>query len=78
MSPEQCRAARALLDISRQTLAELTDVSATTIKDFEQGVREPKALLLKALTAFFAERRIEMIEDDDRIGVAIARKISAD
>lgn len=35
--PEQCRAARALLDWTQADLAEKADVSRSTIRDFEGG-----------------------------------------
>jgi DNA-binding XRE family transcriptional regulator len=35
--PEQCRAARGLLDWTQEQLAEWADVSRSTIRDFENG-----------------------------------------
>ena len=35
--PEQCRAARGLLDWTQEELAERADVSRSTIRDFENG-----------------------------------------
>lgn len=40
ITPEQCRAARALLDWSRKKLATMAKVSEKTIADFELGKRE--------------------------------------
>jgi transcriptional regulator with XRE-family HTH domain len=37
LSPEQCRAARGLLDWTQEELAERADVSRSTIRDFENG-----------------------------------------
>jgi transcriptional regulator with XRE-family HTH domain len=37
MTPAQCRAARALVDLSREDLASATKVPASTIADFERG-----------------------------------------
>jgi transcriptional regulator with XRE-family HTH domain len=37
LSPEQCRAARGLLDWTQEELAEQADVSRSTIRDFENG-----------------------------------------
>ena len=36
-TPEQCRAARGLLDWTQEELAERADVSRSTIRDFENG-----------------------------------------
>ena len=35
--PQQCRAARGLLDWTQEELAERADVSRSTIRDFENG-----------------------------------------
>jgi transcriptional regulator with XRE-family HTH domain len=37
LCPEQCRAARGLLDWTQEELAERADVSRSTIRDFENG-----------------------------------------
>jgi len=37
LSPEQCRAARGLLDWTQEELAERADVSRSTVRDFENG-----------------------------------------
>ena len=37
LKPEQCRAARGLLDWTQEELAEQADVSRSTIRDFENG-----------------------------------------
>ena len=37
LSPEQCRAARGLLDWTQEELAENAKVSRSTIRDFENG-----------------------------------------
>ncbi|MGO4386107.1 helix-turn-helix transcriptional regulator [Microvirga sp. 2YAF29] len=37
LSPEQCRAARGLLDWTQEELAERAEVSRSTIRDFENG-----------------------------------------
>ena len=37
LSPEQCRAARGLLDWTQEELAKQADVSRSTIRDFENG-----------------------------------------
>lgn len=49
MSPEQCRAARAWLDLSQDDLAELALVSLSTVRDFEKGRRKPIPNNLEAI-----------------------------
>jgi DNA-binding XRE family transcriptional regulator len=41
MTPEQCRAARAWLDMSQAELAKAANVGLSTVKDFESGKRTP-------------------------------------
>lgn len=41
MSPEQCRAARALLNWPRETLCREANVSMSTLYNFETGRRRP-------------------------------------
>ena len=40
-SPAQCRAARALIEMSQADLAEVAGVSSRTVLDFEAGKRKP-------------------------------------
>lgn len=49
MTPEQCRAARGWLDISQVQLAELANVSQSTVRDFEKGRRVPIGNNLNAM-----------------------------
>jgi transcriptional regulator with XRE-family HTH domain len=49
LSPAQCRAARALLEWSRDQLAAASGVSVRTIVDFESGARSPRQPTLEAL-----------------------------
>ncbi|MEK8092696.1 helix-turn-helix transcriptional regulator [Methylocystis sp. IM3] len=45
----QSRAARALIDWSREQLAEASRVSLRTVVDFERGAREPREITKEAL-----------------------------
>jgi transcriptional regulator with XRE-family HTH domain len=45
----QCRAARALIDWSREQLAKASKVGLRTIVDFERGAREPREITKDAL-----------------------------
>ncbi|WP_210402915.1 helix-turn-helix transcriptional regulator [Thalassospira sp. MCCC 1A01428] len=49
MSPEQCRAARGLIDWSQQALAEHALVGLSTVRDFEKGRRIPHENRLKSI-----------------------------
>ena len=49
ISPAQCRAARALIDWSRESLADASRVGLRTLVDFERGARKPRDVTLDAL-----------------------------
>lgn len=49
MTPEQCRAGRALADWSREQLSDASKVAHRTIVDFERGARAPRSGTLEAL-----------------------------
>lgn len=49
MSPEQCRAARAWLDMRQMQLAAAAGVALSTVKDFEGGKRTPIGATLAAM-----------------------------
>ncbi|MFG1298113.1 helix-turn-helix transcriptional regulator [Xanthobacter variabilis] len=51
VSPAQCRAARALVDMDQATLAAAASVSRNTIVDFEKGRRVPTTNNLAAIRA---------------------------
>jgi transcriptional regulator with XRE-family HTH domain len=48
-SPAQCRAARALIEMSQADLAEAAGVSSRTILDFEASKRQPIKATLAAI-----------------------------
>ncbi|KAB2700318.1 helix-turn-helix transcriptional regulator [Ochrobactrum sp. Kaboul] len=51
ITPAQCRAARALIEWSRDDLASACAVALRTIVDFERGAREPRRVTLQAIRA---------------------------
>jgi transcriptional regulator with XRE-family HTH domain len=65
MTPGQCRAARAFLDISQPELATAANVGVSTVRDFEAGRRTPMANNLKAIQAEFEARGIRFLEKDE-------------
>ena len=64
LHPEQCRAARGLLNWSQEQLAALSGVSRSTIKDFEchrhSLHRGTEALLVKA----FEDSGVRLLDSD--------------
>lgn len=71
----QCRAARALLDWSREDLAEASKVSLRTIVDFERGAREPRDLTLEAIERALSGAGVQFIpENGGGAGVRLAKR----
>jgi hypothetical protein len=66
ISGAQCRAARALTDVSRTMLADMAGIPETVIRDFERNLAEPeapvRAKLSQALGTFGA---LFMFDDED-------------
>ncbi len=65
MTPAQCRAARAFLDISQPELATAASVGVSTVRDFEAGRRAPMLQNLKAIQAALEVRGIAFVDRDD-------------
>lgn len=69
MTPEQCRAARAWLDISQDDLASAAHVSLSTVRDFEKGRRVPIANNLAAMKAALEARGICFVDTKNASGI---------
>ena len=70
MTPEQCRAARGWLDWPQQELAKRSNVGLSTIRQFENGIRQPIANNLSAMRRAFEEAGIALVNDPAGITVA--------
>ncbi|WP_313901122.1 helix-turn-helix transcriptional regulator [Methylobacterium sp. J-092] len=55
ITPAQCRAARALLDWSREQLATAARIGLRTLVDFERGARDPHHATLEAIERALSE-----------------------
>lgn len=64
LTSAQCRAGRALLDWSREQLAEASLVGLRTIVDFERGAREPRKVTLDAIRRTFEAAGVEFIAEN--------------
>ncbi len=73
MTPEQCRAARAFLEISQPELATAASVGVSTVRDFEAGRRTPMANNLKAIQVELERRGVRFQEDDGAYGVILLK-----
>jgi transcriptional regulator with XRE-family HTH domain len=77
MTPEQCRAARALLDWSQQQLAEAAKIGNATIRNFEAGRSTPQYATLDVLQRALESAGVIFLADGQSIdggpGVRLAR-----
>jgi len=64
IAPEQCRAARGLLDWSQQYLAEQARVGIVTVRQFEAGAHDPRRATLDVITRAFEGAGVEFIEEN--------------
>ncbi len=62
--PAQSKAARALIDWSREDLAEASKVSVRTVVDFERGARRPIPATLAAIRAALESAGVEFIPEN--------------
>ncbi|AWC22219.1 helix-turn-helix protein [Aminobacter sp. MSH1] len=67
ITPEQCRAARALVDLSREELANLSGTAHRTIVDFERAARQPRAATLDALRRALEQAGVIFLADGEQI-----------
>jgi transcriptional regulator with XRE-family HTH domain len=72
MTPDQSRAARGLLDWSQAELAARSNLSESTIRDFEKGRRVPSINNLAAIRRALQAAGVEFI-DGDQPGVRLTR-----
>lgn len=74
LTPEICRAARALLAIAQRDLGQRSGVSHPTIATFEMGDRRPYARTLRDLVAAFEAAGVVFIEPQPgvhKLGIAL-------
>jgi transcriptional regulator with XRE-family HTH domain len=64
LSPEQCRAARALLDWQQRDLSEKSKVSRKSILEFERGRTVPWARTIDDLREAFEAAGIEFLDEE--------------
>ena len=74
LTPEQLRAARALVDWSRNELAKKSSVSQNTVWGFEQGRSDPKRSTLQKWQRALEAAGVEFIEPADGKGAGVRMK----
>lgn len=79
MTPAQCRAARALLGVSQDELAELSGVAKRTIASFELEERQPYGRTLTALKDALEQSGVIFVaENGEGPGVRLRRNRAPD
>ena len=74
MTPEQCRAARAWLNLSQEELAKGATVGVSTVRDFEAGRREPTRNNLAAMRVALEGAGIAFVDDGGALGISFVKK----
>lgn len=75
MTPQQCRAARAMLNLSQDNLAELSGVAVSSIIPFEKEQRSPRAATIDSLRTALEAVGVEFIaENGGGAGVRLKKK----
>jgi transcriptional regulator with XRE-family HTH domain len=64
ISPEQCRAARALLDWSQSELADKAGVGIVTVRQLEAGAHKPRRATLDVIQRALEDAGVEFIEEN--------------
>jgi transcriptional regulator with XRE-family HTH domain len=64
MRPAQCRAARALLDITQPDLAKLAGLGLSTVVDFEKGRRQVSIEVVEMIQHALRRAGIEFIDEN--------------
>jgi predicted transcriptional regulator len=73
MTPAQCRAARALMDMSQVELARAAGVPQHVIEDFEAGAVEPSPAHREAIRAAIEAGAFEFNERKPNPGVRLRK-----
>jgi transcriptional regulator with XRE-family HTH domain len=69
MTPAQCRAARALLDITQSQLAHRAELGLSTVVDFEKERRQVSEEAVKAIQAALERAGIEFMDENGEGGL---------
>jgi DNA-binding transcriptional regulator YiaG len=73
MTPAQCRAARALLDLTQSELARAADLGLSTVVDFEKQRRLVSEEAVKAIRRALEQSGIEFLDGDPGPGLRLRK-----
>lgn len=72
ITPAQCRAARALLDMTQPELAERSGLGLSTVVDFEKSRRQVSDRAIDDLRAALERAGVQFVQQATAIGVMTA------
>jgi transcriptional regulator with XRE-family HTH domain len=72
ITPAQCRAARALLDMTQPDLAERSGLGLSTVVDFEKSRRQVSDRAIDDLRTALERAGVQFVRQDKAIGVMTA------
>jgi ribosome-binding protein aMBF1 (putative translation factor) len=72
----QCRAARALTDVSREALSDATGIDENTIRSFEKRLAEPDADIATKLRQGLETLGAVFLADDEHGGMGVRLKFT--
>jgi len=64
ITPGQCKAARALLELTQGELADAATLGLSTIVDFEKQRRQVSVVAIRAIRQALAARGVEFIDEN--------------
>lgn len=76
MTPSQCRAARALIDMTQPQLADAANLGLSTVVDFEKARRSVSASMIESMRAALEAAGIQFIAENGG-GAGVRLKKSA-
>jgi transcriptional regulator with XRE-family HTH domain len=71
MTPETCKAARALVGLSQAELAERAGVLPLTVRRYETGQSEPSHKTWRSLRTALERAGVRFIDEDDNDGPGV-------
>ncbi|WP_336492166.1 helix-turn-helix domain-containing protein [Methylobacterium nigriterrae] len=78
IQPSQCRAARALLNLSQAQVAKGVEMSVVTLSKLEAGRTRTQRSTLAALRLFFEKQGVEFIQAADGKGEGVRRAFAVE
>jgi transcriptional regulator with XRE-family HTH domain len=71
ITPEQCRAGRALLGWTQQLLAAKAEVGEVTVRLFESGAKSPRRATLHVIEQALGKAGVLFIREDEYAGPGV-------